>query len=292
MTMRWRLLDHDNSRAAMPRFRFSRSALQILEAGQEQLVCLLSEGESRDDQPSDETDECRDYGFFAPRRRASSFHPANDPKLSDCGGRRSLCGKAAGAGLRAGAQAVTPGAVRCSAWFGAVRASIRVRSHFFKLLHSEWSKLPGDKSSLVCGVEHKAGSNLWNALLNPYAIYIARGQESSRTSENPLVGDADGAIMASSDKVNRSEARPLPMTWRATASGPTGRPECVVGPTKPASGPRMPRHIGQVAPGKELIETGRAKKHELQTSLQRAHEICAIGENRPTRAGSNSESDQ
>ena len=43
---------------------------------------------------------------------------ANDPKLSDRGGRRSLCGKVAGAGLRAGAQAVTPGAVRCSAWFG------------------------------------------------------------------------------------------------------------------------------------------------------------------------------
>jgi len=42
----------------------------------------------------------------------------NDPKLNDCGERRSLCGKAAGAGLRAGAQAVTPGAVRCSAWFG------------------------------------------------------------------------------------------------------------------------------------------------------------------------------
>jgi hypothetical protein len=45
---------------------------------------------------------------------------ANDPKLSDCGGRRSLCGKAAGAGLRVGAQAVTPGAVRCSAWLAAV----------------------------------------------------------------------------------------------------------------------------------------------------------------------------
>ena len=44
--------------------------------------------------------------------------PPNDPKLSDCGGRRSLCGKVAGAGLRAGAQAVTPGAVRCSAWLG------------------------------------------------------------------------------------------------------------------------------------------------------------------------------
>ena len=42
----------------------------------------------------------------------------NDPKLSDGGGRRSLCGKAAGAGLRVGAQAVTPGAVRCSAWLG------------------------------------------------------------------------------------------------------------------------------------------------------------------------------
>jgi len=44
----------------------------------------------------------------------------NDPKLSDCGGRRSLCGKVAG-GERseaAGAQAVTPGAVRCSAWLG------------------------------------------------------------------------------------------------------------------------------------------------------------------------------
>jgi hypothetical protein len=44
----------------------------------------------------------------------------NDPKLSDCGGRRSLCGKAAGAGLQVEAQAVTPGAVRCSAWFGDV----------------------------------------------------------------------------------------------------------------------------------------------------------------------------
>ena len=44
----------------------------------------------------------------------------NDQKLSDCGGRRSLCGKVAG-GERSeavGAQAVTPGAVRCSAWLG------------------------------------------------------------------------------------------------------------------------------------------------------------------------------
>ena len=44
----------------------------------------------------------------------------NDLKLSDCGGRRSLCGKVAG-GERSeavGAQAVTPGAVRCSAWLG------------------------------------------------------------------------------------------------------------------------------------------------------------------------------
>ena len=52
------------------------------------------------------------------RGRADS---ANDPKLSDGGGRRSLCGKVAG-GERseaAGAQAVTPGAVR-SAWFGDV----------------------------------------------------------------------------------------------------------------------------------------------------------------------------
>ena len=37
----------------------------------------------------------------------------NDPKLSDCGGRRGSCA----AGLR-GAGAVTPGAVRCSAWLG------------------------------------------------------------------------------------------------------------------------------------------------------------------------------
>ena len=40
----------------------------------------------------------------------------NDPKLSDCGGRRGTCmvgGKAA-----AEAGAVTHGAVRCSAWFG------------------------------------------------------------------------------------------------------------------------------------------------------------------------------
>ena len=40
---------------------------------------------------------------------------ANDPKLSDCGGWRDSCA----AGLR-GAGAVTPGAVRCSAWLGAV----------------------------------------------------------------------------------------------------------------------------------------------------------------------------
>ena len=37
----------------------------------------------------------------------------NDPKLSDSGGRRGSCA----AGLR-GAGAVTPGAVRCSAWLG------------------------------------------------------------------------------------------------------------------------------------------------------------------------------
>ena len=43
--------------------------------------------------------------------------PPNDPKLSDCGGRRSPCGKAAGAKV-VGAWAVTPGAVRCSAWLG------------------------------------------------------------------------------------------------------------------------------------------------------------------------------
>jgi hypothetical protein len=35
----------------------------------------------------------------------------NDPKLSDCGGRRSPCGKAAGAKV-VGAWAVTPGAAR------------------------------------------------------------------------------------------------------------------------------------------------------------------------------------
>ena len=44
----------------------------------------------------------------------------NDPKLSDCGGRRAGCGEVAG-GERseaAGAASVTPGAVRCSAWLG------------------------------------------------------------------------------------------------------------------------------------------------------------------------------
>jgi hypothetical protein len=49
-------------------------------------------------------------------RRISVFRP-NDPKLSDCGGRRSLCGKVAGGehSEAVGAQAVTPGAVRWSA---------------------------------------------------------------------------------------------------------------------------------------------------------------------------------
>jgi len=45
----------------------------------------------------------------------------NDPKLSDRGGRRGTCmvgGKAA-----AEAGAVTPGAVRCSAWLGVIRAA-------------------------------------------------------------------------------------------------------------------------------------------------------------------------
>jgi hypothetical protein len=51
----------------------------------------------------------------------------NDPKLSDCGGRRSLCGKVAGAGLRVGAQAVTPGAVRCSGLFGFIRKQLIIR---------------------------------------------------------------------------------------------------------------------------------------------------------------------
>ena len=58
-------------------------------------------------------------GMSCTKRRISP----NDPKLSDCGGRRSLCGKAAGAGLRAGAQAVTPAAVRCSALSGIAAAS-------------------------------------------------------------------------------------------------------------------------------------------------------------------------
>jgi hypothetical protein len=61
-----------------------------------------------------------DYGVSA--------ESPNDPKLSDCGGRRSLCGKAAGAGLRVGAQAVTPGAVRCSAWFGVIGVGVKGES--------------------------------------------------------------------------------------------------------------------------------------------------------------------
>ena len=60
--------------------------------------------------------EYKDINNFSFHGRAAQS--PNDPKLSDCGGRRSLCGKVAGAGLRAGAQAVTPGAVRCSVWFG------------------------------------------------------------------------------------------------------------------------------------------------------------------------------
>ena len=41
-------------------------------------------------------------------RSNGKFFGPNDPKLSDCGGRCSLCGKAARAGLWAGAPAVTP----------------------------------------------------------------------------------------------------------------------------------------------------------------------------------------
>ena len=48
----------------------------------------------------------------------SSYSSTERLRLSDCGGRRSPCGKAAGAGLRVGAWAVTPGAVRCSAGLG------------------------------------------------------------------------------------------------------------------------------------------------------------------------------
>lgn len=38
------------------------SALQVLEAGKKQLVRLLPEGEGRNNQPSDEADQCGDYG--------------------------------------------------------------------------------------------------------------------------------------------------------------------------------------------------------------------------------------
>ena len=65
----------------------------------------------------------------------------NDPKLSDCGGRRSLCGKAAG-GERSeavGAPAVTPGAVRCSAWLGA-----RLDSEYAWKKNLETPELAGD----------------------------------------------------------------------------------------------------------------------------------------------------
>jgi len=44
----------------------------------------------------------------------------NDPKLSDCGGRRGSC--MAGGKAAAEAATVTPGAVRCSAWLGDVRS--------------------------------------------------------------------------------------------------------------------------------------------------------------------------
>ena len=64
----------------------------------------------------------------APIARMRCAKSPNDLKLSDCGGRHSLCGKVAG-GERseaAGAQAVTPGAVRCSAWLGARLDSVQV----------------------------------------------------------------------------------------------------------------------------------------------------------------------
>ncbi len=53
-----------------------------------------------------------DNGTCEPKGGAQGY---NDPKLSDCGGRRGSCA----VGLR-GAGAVTPGAVRCSAWLGDV----------------------------------------------------------------------------------------------------------------------------------------------------------------------------
>ena len=48
----------------------------------------------------------------------------NDTKLSDCGARRGLCG--ASEARRSEAQAVTRGAVRCSAWLGARLDSVQV----------------------------------------------------------------------------------------------------------------------------------------------------------------------
>ena len=50
----------------------------------------------------------------------------NDPKLSDCGGRRGTCMLGGKAAAKAGA--VTHGAVRCSAWLGVAVGLGKVKS--------------------------------------------------------------------------------------------------------------------------------------------------------------------
>jgi len=67
----------------------------------------------------------------------------NDPKLSDCGGRRGSC--MAGGKAAVEAATVTPGAVRCSAWLGhlvTVLPKLKVEVRRSPAMLREPAKLP------------------------------------------------------------------------------------------------------------------------------------------------------
>ncbi len=97
----------------------------------------------------------------------------NDPKLSDCGGRRAGCGKAAGAGWAKAAgwcvaASVTPGAVRCSAWLG---VAVELNGDLIKCwVHSRRRYLYGGVRVMVSQEVAKINAGYRGAMANDDAL--------------------------------------------------------------------------------------------------------------------------
>ncbi len=127
---------------------------------------------------------------------------SNDLKLSDCGGRRGSCA----VGLR-GAGAVTPGAVRCSAWFGvAVECVEAIELECLEgLAGARWpGNLEGNRTAAGLHGEREAKKAATDLLLLDDARHIgeqARVRGEMEAQAVGQVGDLVGALEEAGQKL-------------------------------------------------------------------------------------------